>query len=190
MNNIIRAALLADTTDRTAGQALAANPSLFSQESDVPAYMYQSLRTLIGAGSDDTEFARRIIAKHGAGETVTVTSIEIQTISQDANNYSKMFQNDMTGSESARLQILFRTPSSATNQAAADTVKNLELRTRMILDWQVRQARGLSKNLTTTSDKSILNSFFWCGWERYLSTENELEIGAEYRVEYVRVFGP
>jgi hypothetical protein len=186
VSDIIRTILIADTTDRTAAQARTANSGKWAADSDVPDYMFKSLKTLLGT-ADSTALARRIVALYGVGKTVTEPSIEIHTTVQD-NIYDAELPTDLIGGEIAKVMILFRQPTPVST-GNAYLVEQLELRTRYLLDKFIRGLRG-NPQLTVSGDKSIdPNHYLFLTFEKADVGTDAVEAVAQYSAQYVRVFG-
>lgn len=195
---IIGTFLQADTTDGSASHFVSAYPTLFSSDSDVPIYLYQSLKTIWLPDGTDEDFAARIVYKHGAGlnrsdADIEVTSIIYEAITGDPN----IILNDEAGAERAAIKILIRLPDPV-QPSSYDQVKLAELRIRYILDQTLRSLYG-APDLPITGDSSITpklivhnyvtaNSYFKCRWKEWLNTQNEGEIAVLYLAEYQRLF--
>lgn len=191
-SDVIRNYLIRDTNDTTAAAIRAANPGMFSNDSDVPPYLYLSLKTLlVGASATTAEFERRIVSRLGEGKTVSEASIIIEPWISESTEHNEI-DSDYPGAEYSDVCILFRNIRPV-GTSQFNTLKYSELRIRQLLDNTLRNLSG-KFDIPVTGDFCIDSnnqSIFKCIWRKFAKSDsqnNVSEFMAHYTVEYVRVF--
>lgn len=195
----IRYNLINDYIDRTAADVMAANPGMFDSVSEVPEYLYLSLKTLwLGAGAASGDFAKRVVADLGTGMESSAGCITIFTTQiEDQADDNQTFQDDRYGAEVAMVEIYMNIPRVNTD---IDILMNAGLRIKYLLDYNARILRGLTTNLlvSPTVDNSILSPQSGSGVRyfimRYLGLTRSSNIRVSdqrlhFKVEYSRAFG-
>lgn len=189
--DIIKAEMLKDVTDISAASVVALYPTRFDSPADVPEYLYKSLQTIWGSSLDMS-----IITDLGGGQTRAEGNIIISETAIFESNEVRDSMIDLPGAESAQIDITFQKPR---NQLGPQIVKNAELRTRLIIDYTLRQnikfiqpdlpmSVGAIPNLTRY-DLSIDDAYwFKCFWRGYAIEAATSHVVARYRTEYVRMF--
>lgn len=196
--NVIAAVLGLDVTSSTASAVYTLNPEIWNSASHVEEYMYKSLGEIwMGSSAAASTLPTRLVARMGVGQGHPEGSIYVinaQLMSPHAVP-GNLILPDGPGAETTTIDIAFKRPRNV----LLETVEQAELRTRWLIDHNIRQqCRYLSGDLPLLDgsgnpyDKSILsngNGYFKCfhqGWA--YSEENDL-IVSRYRVHYMRAFG-
>ena len=185
--------LQSDITDTTASAVFNApqNAGVFTDISDVPVYLYQSLKTIFTPTSDLTDFQSRFVPVYGQGYTNAEGDIAVIAQQREPLTFTGQgVYPDLPGAERAKVGIYIRFPAPV---EAADfgRVKNTELRIRFLLDYNMRQKfqhEAPDLPVLESLDNSLYTNFCKCYWEGYATAENASEILTIYKVEYARVF--
>lgn len=193
-NKIIADFLRQDFTDSTALTVYnnPANAGLFSSPSDVPVYLYQSLKTIFsGVSSVLSDYQKQIVTFYGRGATNAKGDIAVIALqSESAFGSGPGFHSDEPGAEKAKVGIYLRLQTPI-QSADYERIRNAELRIRFIIDSTINSVvRQDSDNLPVSPgiDLTIFDNYFKCFWEGFDAPPNESELLTMYRVEYVRVF--
>ena len=187
--DVIRETLLGDLTSVAASSISASYPELFADATEVPAFLYTSLKDIwVGVSAASSEYARRVIAYYGEGKTVASGDIEIiPMVIKESADVPSGWQDDTPGAETAVFAIKFAVPRTTTSY---DKVRDAALRTRYLLDNDWRSRRGENPQLTIAGDLTInKNGHFRCFW---LGDDgsNASEYISNYKLEYLRVYFP
>lgn len=195
----IRLNLINDYIDRTAADVMSANPGMFDDVSQVPEYLYLSLKTLwLGAGAASGDFAKKVVADLGTGMESSAGCITIFTTQiEDQADDNTTFQDDRYGAEVATVEIYMTIPRVNTD---IDLLMNAGLRIKYLLDYNARILRGLTTNLLVSPavDNSILSPQHGSGTRyfimRYLGLTRSSSIRVSdqrlhFKAEYSRAFG-
>lgn len=195
--------LQSDVVDTTAALVRAANPDQnWTMDSQVPVYLYQSLKTiLLGSGSLLADFKRRIVSGSGQHASVAAGFIEIVPVYCESVEYPEGMEINIPGGEFARVKFFFSL-GRPVDPSMYQTLVDCELRIRTILDYANRNIKAFNgsnpsgQDLPLSSiaaDNTIVStagySLFRCKWLSLTNEPNTAELVSEYRVEYVRQFG-
>ena len=198
---IIRNYLLRDTVDSTAEAIYLLNASGWASPADVPVYLYTSLCTLwTGASSGSSRIAnytKALVAQSGEGKKppnncITISPLICESTIAGASEGGDMIMDDAIGGEDAQVAIIFQV-SQAPPTAIQDRAQNAELRTRLLLDCNLRPLSGgsISIPIDNTDELSIDASaeLFLLSWQGYGTDPSAQAIISTYSCSYVRDFG-
>lgn len=180
-----------DITDTTAVAVAALNPDIFTDPSEVPAYLYMSLGSIWLGSAKAADLPKYITAELGGGKTKadgSIVIIERQVMESVLQPMGSRI--DITGAEASTVDILIQKPRNT----LGGTVKDAELRIRYLLDQTLRGERYISPDLSTRDlsnepyDKSIRDGLFKCQWRGYMYEPHISQITTRYIVEYIRLF--
>lgn len=192
----IRWNLINDVTDRTAASVVAANPDLFSDVSEVPPFLYQSLKTIwLGSSAASGDLAKKVVADLGTGMESSEGSIVIFT-SQIRNQADEIYSpnDDRFGAESANIRIVIYTPRYTTS---VEKVFQAAYRIKYILDFESLNLRNEPELLVSpTIDNSIFSPQSALNQLRYFKAyftgldqnERASYVCMDFRVWYLRAF--
>lgn len=182
--SIIKTTLVADYTDTTASAISAAYPLLYPTASSVPTYAYTSLATLLGVASGGLPLV--IIAALGQGDTPATAAVIIEgSFMCEATLDRDGVESDHPGAEYAEIGILVRNVRYATS---INLVKNVTLRIRYLIDYNLRQWRGSPGDLTISGDNSISpDEYFKVFWQKS-QLVSASEWATTYKCSYSRSF--
>jgi len=188
-DKVIRYNIIQDFVDRTPADVLAANPGLFSSASEVPEYLYKSLKTLwLGSSASSGEFAERVAQAIGSGDSDARGGIQIVQATTVLSHFSEdpILQSDELNSENADIIINIRNPRSV---KTTDLLDNTVQRLKYILDMHYRSYRGLYAGLVVSGDLTISpNSPYFCRFVEYGTANRTSDIQVLFRVNYGRVY--
>jgi len=186
---VVRYNVIQDYTDRTAADVMAANPGMFSSTSDVPVFLYQSLKTLwLGASAASSEFAAKVSPYLGGGDADPRGSIQIVQVStvQSVLSEDDILKSNEIGAETADIIFNLTTPRTATT---SDFLDNAVQRLKYILDHELRGYRGLSPCLTVQGDNTVVSDCnYLCRFIDYGTELRVSNVQVLFRVCYTRVF--
>ena len=187
--SVIREYLLTDVVDTTPAAIRALNPGVWDTDGDVPVYMYTSLCTLwTGSSGDVVNYDRLVSAQSGRG-TVTADSITISPIICESVDSSEGPEYmDELGAENARIFITYQ-QNRLVPDADWGRIESAELRTRLLLDANLRGQSRKPQSLPVVGDTSIFPGNFLCIWAAYANDPDESYLTSEYNISYIRSFG-
>jgi hypothetical protein len=196
LGDILRNEIIRDNEDATATDVRMANVGIFTDDVEVPRHAYLSTKTLLlGAAASADEYSDAISKIFGLNDTPDDKSINIAIDSMESSEDPGGALLDSVGAESAIVRILVRlhTPIRAND---ANTVEEIHLRLRSILDWQVRGQVGRKPAIPITGDPTFditaqlpTRTFpFICRWVRFGGVENSIERVSFFRCTYIRTF--
>lgn len=186
--DVIRAALIADTTDTTAAAIRGFNPGMFATDADVPVWCYQSLKTLLlGTSAVAQDLADAVSPSYGMKLSQT-TGVDIVFDSVESVDDPKGMKVDQTGWESG-LFLVFARISYPVNAEQAESIKMVHMRIKTLLDVRTRLESGLKpgslNNYLPAADPIIDPSEnYICNFMRFGSVESVLERASIYRASY------
>jgi len=187
--DVIRAALIADVTDNPGGAAAiqALNPGMFSGPSAVPAWCYTSLKTLLLGDSATAQQLADAVSPNYGTKLSQATGIDIIFDSSESVDDTQGMKVDQTGWE-AGIFIVFARLSWPVTSAQYETIKQIHMRIKTILDARTRIESGLKPgtlNPFASADPIIdPNELYLCSYLRYGSVENAAERASIYRARY------
>lgn len=185
---VVRYNIIQDYTDRTASDVMAANPGMFASTSDVPVFLYQSLKTLwLGSSASSSEFASRVTPYVGGGDADPRGSIQVIQATTIASYLDDMsiLRSDEVGAENA--DIILNLSTSRTN-TTSDFLDNAVQRLKYILDMDLRGYRGLSPGLIIGGDLTVADCDYKCRFIDYGTELRASNVQVLFRASYTRVF--
>ena len=181
-----------DVVDRTASAVMSANSGMFDSTSEVPTYLYTSLKTLwVGGSLSSSVYGDRVVADLGTGEISPAGSIVVirQSILPSYLD-AQGLKSDQVGSETAIMQLVLQRPRGATS---TDLMQDMFNRLNYVLDYHERQYRGLPGGLTIADDNNVLKEnaggYYRCFFDHSLQEVHASQWYLLYRVEYLRPYG-
>lgn len=189
---IIAQVLRADTVDRTAAAVIAANPGTFlNGVSAVPAYLYQSLKTLWLPSGTISDFQNLVVPDLGTGQSSSAGSIVVIADGLTESVYErKSLRSDQPGAEVCSIRTLLYKPRASS--LSISPIQNAGMRIRYLLDNTLRGSRGVSGNLPqyyVSLDITVDPRFpFFCFFERNTEPVLASEATLKFRADYVRMF--
>ena len=187
----IKQYLQLDVHDTTAAAIVAANPTEFTNPSQVPTYLYTSLQTLLLGPTPalGDSLARRIVAIRGTGASVAEGYIQVHTAIAEPYFQSECPFGDVAGAEFAISRIYFGIPKDP-KMVDPTKIRNLEMRVRHLLDETLRALSG-KYDMPVLGDNSYLSNgpFMKIKWLNFTSEITTSEVVSTYKVEYVRTVG-
>lgn len=186
IGDVLRAEMIKDTTSTTAAAVMALYPGRFARPEDVPEYLYMSLADIWGEADIDKWVHVDISGQTKTAGNIIINEVMVVDSSETPANI------DLPGAESAQVDITYQKPR---NTLLAQVVRNAELRTRLLLDYTLRQSiRVVAPDLPALDgsnfkiDSSIEDYWIKAFWRGYSIEPTTSYVVSRYRVEYVRLF--
>lgn len=185
---VLRQNLLLDTTTISASTVTNLYPTLFSGSAAVPPYINTCLVDLLGLIGGSAILATHIISTQGEQKTRTDAQIIIQPTDQvEPYEAPQGIDIDTQGGETAYIDILVK---NVKDTGSVALVKNVGLRIRMLLDYNLRGSSTLyylTPDLQVLNEPSVQKGYFKCEWVRS-TLLTATEQAHRFRCSYVRVF--
>lgn len=166
ISKIIRYHLINDVVDKDPAVIASENPSLFSSASDVPDYLWKSLKScLLGTSAASSELAKYVSYDAGDGSAPNGTGIVITDNFETPQHnpaLARQHRDDATGAEVALLKLIVYTPRVATQTASK--VEDVCERIKMVLDHYYRQQRRLKPTMLSFGGVKGFFDYFYCFW--------------------------
>ena len=194
-SKVLKYMLQQDTVDRTPADVIAANPPntfLNNLASSVPAYLYQSLKTIwVGASATTAYYQNKIVEDVGSGKDNPAGSIVISSARMSDQAFDPAgYNEEIIGATVSLTDIILKKPNL---QLSTDQILNASFRVQYVLDLLIRGQRGLSQSLPDVAvqqDLSIdsVNYQYFCSYRTYPYPVAASEETLVFICNYIRLF--
>ncbi len=164
ISDIIKNNLIVDLTDGSPSDLSTRYPSLYPTSSDVPDFMYKSLKTLLVGSAASSQFVQEVVEDLGTGKANSKGGVIIivdRIVPAYLDFAEPRMKNSDNGAESCFVKIVIGQPRVAVEDSNA--VQNICQRIKYLLDSYERDARRESWTVPV-GDKSISQDYFKMYW--------------------------
>lgn len=191
----IRHYISQDTVDGSAATVAASNPNLWSSAADVPEYAYLSLAQIWTGTNLSSRLEDTIVYRFGMNDTASIDPRtpsaknpgEISLFTRPTESVlSDRIKDNTIGAEESNLVI--RIEKATGKNLSLDTIMNVELRLRYLLDSNWRRLRkGVTPNIPSTGDNTLdPQRGVFCIWDGFAGQPTATECIVRYRIYYYR----